>query len=142
MNEIMTIDLNDSKKYINLIKSGNSIFDIINISASKKIMYNKIFEKYFPKDDEDRFSEDKCLKAVKDYPKLLKSIPIEKRTTKVCLKAFELNMWCIKYFPKDNPELFAEDICLKAIDTYNSLYRYIPKEYITNKIKERGDYYD
>lgn len=77
--------------------------------------------------------EKKCVESIKNGAHLYK-LPMEARTTNVCLTAFEINEENIKYFPKDNPELFKEDICIKAIEKSVDLFYYIPIDYKTERV--------
>lgn len=88
--------------------------------------------KYFPKDNHGLFTEDICIRAIEYDHTLIDYIPEECITTKVGLVAFNKNPIYITYFPKDNPDLFTEDICMKAIELLPA--HFIPKKYITPKV--------
>lgn len=96
--------------------------------------------KFFPKDNKEVFTDYVCEKACEyTFESLLGYIPIEKRTTRLCLKSYNNNPLAMIYFPDDNPDLFTEVICIDAIRKYRFLFKFIPMKYMTKKI---GDIYE
>lgn len=139
------VDLFIDDFILNTIKKSPSIIKHIPEKYITNKIYLTAFDKdphsilYFPKDRAELFKEDILLKAIEYDDNLMECIPKKYITTKIALIAFDKNSDNIIYFPKNNPDLFKEDIILKAIENNPFTIMTIPKEYITNKLQDVSD---
>lgn len=131
----------EEKKYVKeLILNNRSLIKYFD----KKYITNEIYLAafdidhhtiiHFPKNNSELFKESILLRAIKFNTILIKYIPEEYITPRVAFEVFNMDSKHIEHHGRFNPEVFAENILLKAIEYNTSVIKSIPEKYITDKV--------